>query len=88
MLGGKCCRCGYMENNAALQIDHIEPILRGSKETKSSYSCQQLVNRIARGLEGIENLQLLCANCHSIKTYEEDRLKFNKFNKEVFKPKK
>lgn len=64
-LGGVCVRCGYADARA-LEIDHIEP-LRNSKRQLSQ--AQMLVD-ILRG--NIDNLQLLCANCHAIKTYEED----------------
>lgn len=86
MLGGCCKQCGYSKHIAALQIDHIEPILRDKKSVQSGYGCQQLYNRLYRGLESIENLQLLCANCHAIKTYTEDKSKFGRYNKIVFKP--
>ena len=34
LLGNKCAICGYNDNIRALQIDHIEPILRGSNIVK------------------------------------------------------
>ena len=60
-LGGVCmyCQCNDMR---CLQIDHIVPI-RGKRVANTSLYCS-----ILRGEVG--NLQLLCANCHAIKTYE------------------
>lgn len=74
LLGGKCRNCGYKEHIQALQIDHIEPELR-ERDTWNSY---KVVSKLARGIIGTEGLQLLCANCHAIKTFE-DRKKFKSF---------
>lgn len=34
---------------------------------------------LVRGLIKKKDVQLLCANCHAIKTYEEDRKRFDHF---------
>lgn len=71
ILGGKCVKCGYKEHQAALQIDHIIPLRRKTKGmgVGGNKNCRAV-------LKGhIENVQLLCANCHAIKTYEERVLK-------------
>jgi len=72
LLGGKCAHCGYNENIVALQIDHIEPQLAPRDKSWGSF---RIINGLARGTMTIDGLQLLCANCHAIKTYE-DRVKF------------
>ncbi len=60
-MGGVCIRC-QCDDIRCLQIDHIIPI-KGERVvyTKFYYS-------IIQG--DTTNLQLLCANCHAIKTYE------------------
>ena len=76
-LGSKCVVCGYNENIQALQIDHIEPQLRALNQrakTAGSFVYQQ----VATGKLSTNGLQLLCANHHAIKTFE-DRKKFKNF---------
>ena len=74
MLGGKCVRCGYNENIAALEIDH--KIL---KRRKLSDTAPNQATRVVNGRIKLKDVQLLCANCHAIKTYEEDRKKFGHY---------
>lgn len=75
-LGGRCKRCGYKENIHALQIDHIKPVLRSYRGQESG---SDMYRRIMNGSIKKEELQVLCANCHSIKTFEEDRKSFKGF---------
>ena len=69
-----CAHCGYKEHAAALQFDHIVPIRR-----KTQKDGQRSVINTLQGLSKktmkirLQELQVLCANCHSIKT-EKDRL--------------
>ncbi len=63
-LGGKCVRCGFSDSDA-LQIDHIYGTENGTRElrkTRSKYLA------ILRGAVDRTELQVLCANCHMIKT--------------------
>jgi 5-methylcytosine-specific restriction endonuclease McrA len=69
MFGGKCQKCNYSENIYAFQIDHIVPILRNKNRTDNS---KQIWRKLALGKISKDGLQLLCANCHSIKTLEVD----------------
>lgn len=72
VLGGQCVKCGYVGNIDALQIDHIKPIGGEAKRRKgasSSYNQTAFYRSIIDGLR--ENLQVLCANCHAIKTVNE-----------------
>lgn len=65
-LGGHCVQCGISDERV-LEFDHIKPILRRTN------GHTQKDNRIdfRRIIEGAEHgLQLLCANCHRIKTRE------------------
>jgi 5-methylcytosine-specific restriction endonuclease McrA len=64
LLGGKCCRCGC-DDTRCLEIDHIIPV-RGDR---SIYGDKLYRNIISGG--STKNLQVLCANCHAIKTYED-----------------
>lgn len=77
MLGGKCVKCGYNESHCALHIDHIKPQLFSHHRGYNYYnSGRGLHKQIALGKVPLDNFQLLCANCHSIKTFEVDRLYF------------
>jgi 5-methylcytosine-specific restriction endonuclease McrA len=64
LLGGKCCRCGC-DDIRCLEIDHIIPI-RGDRSMYGDKLFRSIVNG-----GSTDNLQVLCANCHAIKTYED-----------------
>ncbi|SRR6266700_4591282 len=64
MLGGICVRCGWNDIRC-LEIDHIIPV-RGDR---SLYGIKLYRSIVTGG--STENLQVLCANCHAIKTYED-----------------
>lgn len=76
-MGGKCAGCS-IDDYRVLQIDHIEPELRKAKDWTS-----KLVFSIYRDKTKANGLQLLCANCHAIKTNEIDRRKFAQVQKNV-----
>tara|TARA_R100000458_G_C8061186_1_gene104040 strand:+ start:199 stop:552 length:354 start_codon:yes stop_codon:yes gene_type:complete len=66
MLGG-CIRCGYNKSPHALQFDHLDKSLK-----KDSISNMVHKGGSIKTLKPeIRKCQLLCANCHAIKTYEE-----------------
>lgn len=67
MFGGGCVMCGFADIRA-LQIDHIVRIKRSKSGTHSGST---LWRRVLGGIIPVESVQLLCANCHAIKTYEE-----------------
>lgn len=58
--GGKCERCGYDKNIAALQFHHINP------EDKSFTLDARTIERKSdeEVIEEFNKCQLLCANCH------------------------
>ena len=62
LLGGKCAKCGFVDIRA-LQVDHIKSV--GSKIERGTPVYRQII----RG--NISNLQVLCANCNSIKRIEQ-----------------
>jgi 5-methylcytosine-specific restriction endonuclease McrA len=71
LLGGKCVRCGYKDDVRALEIDHIVPLRRGNKGILATEKGARLHQLILLGKVNITTLQLLCSNCHNIKTYED-----------------
>ncbi len=74
-MGGKCSICGFSDERA-LQIDHVEAVGQNRKE-RNGYSYWRT---IAKNIDaGDTNYQLLCANCHCIKTRENDE--YNKARK-------
>ncbi len=66
LLGGICCRCGC-DDIRCLEIDHIIPV-NGDRSVYGAKLYRSIVNGGSR-----ENLQVLCANCHAIKTYEDSK---------------
>jgi hypothetical protein len=59
--GGKCSRCGYDRNHAALTWHHKDPALKGF-----SLDLRSLSNRSQRAInDEIAKCILLCANCHA-----------------------
>lgn len=69
MFGGGCMECGF-DNILALQLDHVIALRRTDAE-RGINSGTSLWRKVASGKVPKELVQLLCANCHSIKTYEE-----------------
>lgn len=59
MLGGKCVGCGITEN---LQFDHID------RYSKSFCIGKNLASKLEKLVEEAKKCQLLCDNCHKIKT--------------------
>ena len=68
-LGGKCeCECSDLFK---LEFDHIDPKIKSKQITRMS-------NSDIKFDEEIENIQLLCGNCHRIKSFKEQQQKMNK----------
>jgi 5-methylcytosine-specific restriction endonuclease McrA len=67
-LGGRCS-CGY-DDERALVFDHIKPVRRGLHGISRSKESGQDTHRAV--LKGSKAYQLLCANCHMIKTRSDD----------------
>lgn len=71
LLGGKCVRCGFKDSRA-LQVDHIKHVGGGlKKRTRDREIAIPLYRAILRGDKDISRYQLLCANCNTIKWWEE-----------------
>jgi len=58
-----CIDCGYRDNPAALQFDHV----RGPVKKISPCTTKSIKRAIK---EAEENCEVRCANCHAIKTTE------------------
>jgi 5-methylcytosine-specific restriction endonuclease McrA len=69
MYGGACARCKNNDSRV-LQLDHIVEIRRTTKYNLDGLAGTPLWYKVARGIYPKEDFQLLCANCHAIKTYE------------------
>lgn len=64
LLGARCVQCGNPDGRV-LQFDHIVP----QPKSQRVHQRQQEYYGVILGTN--TNLQLLCANCHAIKTFEE-----------------
>lgn len=62
LLGGECVKCGATER---LEFDHVDP-----SEKSFSISVNNTMAR-AKLLPELEKCQLLCYDCHKIKTRDE-----------------
>tara|TARA_R110000751_G_C13633083_1_gene466075 strand:+ start:313 stop:810 length:498 start_codon:yes stop_codon:yes gene_type:complete len=67
-----CTDCGYRKHHTALEFDHI----RGKKELNVCLS-----KSIAQAKKEIEKCEVVCSNCHRIRTY--NRLHHNMNYEEV-----
>lgn len=65
-----CQKCGYKEHYAALEFDHIIPIRTNKKKRYGARTKKEFFNII-----NDPNVQVLCSNCHSIKTRENEDYK-------------
>jgi hypothetical protein len=63
-LGGGCVRCGNADQRV-LQIDHTDG---GGRKERAALGSLSIYRAILKGKPGY---QLLCANCHAIKTLGE-----------------
>lgn len=61
-----CVRCGYSDIRA-LDFDHIDPSVK-SRNVKNMMNGTPSLNTLVKE---IEKCQVLCANCHRIKTIDE-----------------
>ena len=58
-----CGNCGYRAHPAALQFNHIS----GTKDFNISQDTKRSLGKINNE---IDKCEILCANCHSVHTYE------------------
>ena len=64
-----CEKCGYDEHPQALQFDHKVPVRNGKAKDRGRGNVVKCMADLRRVLLG-PNIQIICANCHCIKTYE------------------
>ena len=65
-LGGECVECGISDPRV-LDIDHINP----NEKLRPDHRGYSTPIRLAYWRREMHNLQILCANCHRIKTHKE-----------------
>jgi hypothetical protein len=62
-----CQACGYNEHPVALEFDHIDP------STKKFSIGSQLMSMSWKAIhDEIAKCQVLCANCHQIRTHDNN----------------
>ena len=66
-LDAGCIDCGYKENPAALQFDHIDPSTKLFRIAAASSKRWEVI------LAEIMKCEIRCANCHAVKTQRENR---------------
>jgi hypothetical protein len=66
LLGNKCKKCGITDKRV-LDIHHID----SSRKIKPLNRCYTWLRRLKDWKENEGNLELLCANCHRIHTWNE-----------------
>lgn len=73
-LGGSCSECGE-DDFRCLQLDHIKPVLRkrGQINAGNITVMNVFMDRI-----DVEDLQVLCANCHTKKSFD-DRIVYSNY---------
>lgn len=62
-----CSLCGYNENSAALQFDHLDPSIKVRDVSN------MITMKLKRLMDEVRKCRVLCANCHMIHTFGEDR---------------
>ena len=73
-LGGYCKACNISDFRV-LEFDHIEPVqwrTNGKVKMNGQQNTNEINKMVKRGENPTEKFQLLCANCHKIKTYENN----------------
>lgn len=65
-----CAVCGYKQHSAALVLDHIDPHTKchGLKNTRQAYNPGWSISKLK---DELSKIQVLCANCHQVRTYTE-----------------
>lgn len=66
LLGGKCVSCGNTDRRV-LEIDHID----NTKKLRPAHGMYSTPIRLKLWSQETGNLQILCANCHRIKTWNQ-----------------
>ena len=67
-----CDTCGYNKHHSALQWDHRIP--RHEDPTATKVGNMIATNSLKKIFEELRKCDLLCANCHAIRTHEDGHL--------------
>lgn len=70
LLGNKCARCGLTDERV-FQLDHVNGDGAHYRENRHRRRAYIIYESILSGEERLIDHQILCANCHMIKTLEE-----------------
>jgi 5-methylcytosine-specific restriction endonuclease McrA len=74
-----CLCCGYKEDPCALDFDHLDP------NKKHAGVGRMMTHSFDKILDEMDKCQLLCANCHRIKTHNPKKFKAMLANAESVK---
>ena len=74
LMGGKCQKCGYDKNYAALEFHHLDPNEKEFVWTRMRLKSWEVI------LEEIKKCILLCANCH--REFHNPQAFFSKIDRE------
>jgi hypothetical protein len=69
-LGQGCADCGYREHSAALDLDHLPG------QEKVGILSRMLWHRREVVIREIAKCEVVCANCHRIRTYNRRRARY------------
>lgn len=69
-LGGKCVECGFIGHHAVFEFDHVDPATKLGNISRLLH-----YKDTTRILAEAEHCQLLCGNCHNIKSWEEGSIR-------------
>ena len=67
-----CCKCGFNAHPAALQANHIDP------DNKSFQIGGSITKSWESLLTELDKCEIMCANCHSIHTHDNQHTKLRK----------
>jgi 5-methylcytosine-specific restriction endonuclease McrA len=70
----KCKECGKLEAKSYMVVDHIDPLIPLNSSFEEM-SVDEVINRLWCDEK---NLQVLCKDCHNIKTKQETKIRRKK----------
>ncbi len=63
-----CSVCGFKGHHFQLDLDHIDKTTKNNKDNSRAYEPSWKLERVK---EELAKCQILCANCHRLKTWKE-----------------
>lgn len=73
----RCCRCSSLSPKSAMKVDHIDPVV---DPAVGFQGWDSFINRL---FCEVDNLQVMCEECHNRKTSAERMIASGKISKEV-----